>query len=53
MAVGPDNSNIEVNCNMAQAFEIPTGKPDSDPDDVPAALSRPSLPGGPIRQLNR
>jgi hypothetical protein len=25
MADGPDESNLKVSCNMAQAFEIPTG----------------------------
>src|SRR5882757_7926628 len=26
---GADPKGLEVNCNMAQAFEIPTGQPDS------------------------
>ncbi len=25
MADGPGDSNLKVSCNMAQAFEIPTG----------------------------
>jgi len=53
MAVGPEKSNMEVNCNMAQAFETPTGNRTATGVIVPDALSRPSLPAGPIRQLNR
>src|SRR5664279_4923073 len=59
-ADGVDQSSLEVNCNMAQAFEIPTGNrtgPRNASNDAPAepskefpdTLSRSPLPAGPTR----
>ena len=48
MADGPDESNLKVSCNMAQAFEIPTGNQIvTRLEEFPDTLSRSPLPAGP------
>src|ERR1700694_6235097 len=56
VAAGADGSNLEVNCSMAQAFEIPTGnrnkmtkwRPPAGEHrkQFPDTLSRSPLPAG-------